>query len=695
MNFANPWALWGCLAALLPILVHLFDRRRARPLPFAAITFVLQSQRRTASRLRLKRILLYVLRTLLFLCVPLALARPSCAPEAAMAAQARGPAATAIVLDTSLSMRTLEGGTPIFEAAIDEARRALAELRPEEPATLVTCGGMDALPAPPDFDRAGMRTRLDGLEEAGYLHADLNRCLDVAARALEESPLQGRRLVVVSDFAAHGLRLDAPPPTVADGQGGHIQPEVVLRPVGPTPAPANAAVTRVQVEAAAQAGPGTFELTATVRNASPDPLSDVELSLQIEGHVVAKAFLDVPAGGTVNKVLVHRFEQTGVVTGALALSGDALPEDDVHPFVLRVPEPVRVLVINGAPAAQRFADELFFLEPALTAQGGPVRATFRDSFAGLAEQLGEVDVVVLANVAAPDPQTVDTLRAFVERGGGLWVTMGDQVDPEAYNAAFGTLLPRALRDVRTAAAREDPDADVRAGRLTQLDREHPLLRPFVGRAAEGLETARFYRYMLFEGGVEGSRVLAAFQDGAPALVIGRRGEGRVALFASTVDRDWAELALSTAFLPLVQRLSAYLGGDLDTREAPSVRVGERLRLAVPEGQRVGSVQGPMDDVTVRVSEDDSVEVGPITVPGLYRVRDAAGAPLPALTFSASLGPEESELRRVPLEDLQRWFGEERVTTSGLDAPAREVPVWTWLLVLAALALLGEGLLLRR
>src|SRR5690606_3422296 len=182
-------------------------------------------------------------------------ARP---PESAAAAQTRGPAATAIVLDTSLSMRTRADGTPIFEAAIEEARRALADLRPEEPATLVTCGGQEALPGPPDFDRAGMRTRLDGLEEAGYLHADLNRCLDAAARALEESPLPGRRLVVISDFAAHGLRLEAPPPVVSDGEGGHIQPEVVLRPVGSDPAPGNAAVTRVQVAPATQAGPGTF-----------------------------------------------------------------------------------------------------------------------------------------------------------------------------------------------------------------------------------------------------------------------------------------------------------------------------------------------------------------------------------------------------------------------------------------------------
>jgi hypothetical protein len=78
MVFAQPWLLLGTLAALIPLAVHLFDRRKPRPQPFAAIAFVLRSQRRTASRLRLKRILLYTLRTLILLAIPLALPAPSC-----------------------------------------------------------------------------------------------------------------------------------------------------------------------------------------------------------------------------------------------------------------------------------------------------------------------------------------------------------------------------------------------------------------------------------------------------------------------------------------------------------------------------------------------------------------------------------------------------------------------------------------
>ena len=62
MTFAHPLMLLGMLSAAIPLLVHLFDRRRPRVVPFGALSFVLKSEKRTASRLKLKRLLLYLLR---------------------------------------------------------------------------------------------------------------------------------------------------------------------------------------------------------------------------------------------------------------------------------------------------------------------------------------------------------------------------------------------------------------------------------------------------------------------------------------------------------------------------------------------------------------------------------------------------------------------------------------------------------
>src|SRR5258708_20662936 len=120
LAFANPLYLWGLLATALPILVHLFNQRRPRPLAFGAIDFVLRSQRQKARRLRLRQILLLALRCLLIAAVALALARPSLKPPGGEAAQTSGPRAAARVLDAVPSMR-YPVGTPL---SVPKARAA-------------------------------------------------------------------------------------------------------------------------------------------------------------------------------------------------------------------------------------------------------------------------------------------------------------------------------------------------------------------------------------------------------------------------------------------------------------------------------------------------------------------------------------------------------------------------------------------
>ncbi|EAU69108.1 conserved hypothetical protein [Stigmatella aurantiaca DW4/3-1] len=691
--------LLGALGALIPVLVHLFDRRRPRPHPFPTMAFVLRSQKRTASRLKLKRLLLYALRTLVLLAIPLALARPELRQDAAAAAAAaKGPAATAVVLDASLSMRWTEG-TSLFERGRDEARDALSDLLPEEPSTVLLCTATPSAPPPLGFDRARLRGMIDEAKPT-YGPADLGRCMDLAARALEENPMPGKRLVLISDMAASAFRLEAPPPTVKGPTGAAVRPEVVLRNVaeGREVLP-NHALVDLKVEPALQAGPRAFQFTFTVKNHGPEALKDLEAAVRTGETVLAKGFVDVPANGTAQKTLTVRFAQGGTVEGSVTLAPDALPEDDRRGFVLPVPRALKALVVNGAPHATRYRDEAFFVEAALSAPGSPVEVSVRDTEAGLREDFSTYDVVLLLNVPAPGPDEAQRLAAFVEAGGGLFVSMGDRVDPEAYNSRLGALLPRPLRLVRTSAEREDPDAETKSAKLAKMEVEHPLFAPFTGRAEEGLVGARFYRYMLLEADSPSTpgatQVLATYEDGAPAVAVARRGKGRVALFTSTVDRDWSDFSIRTSFLPLMQRFAAYLTGSLEERQEQRVRVGESAVLRPETGQTLAGVRSPEGtEVPVKTQQDGAVSVGPLAEPGTYTVLGADGKALPALAFAVTLDPAESDLTRVPEETLTAYFGEETVTTSSGEAERPKVPLWTWLIVAACAAFFLEGTLLR-
>jgi hypothetical protein len=92
-------------------------------------------------------------------------------------------------------------------------------------------------------------------------------------------------------------------------------------------------------------------------------------------------------------------------------------------------------------------------------------------------------------------------------------------------------------------------------------------------------------------------------------------------------------------------------------------------------------------------------------PGLYRVRVAdlaAKSPArdePSLFFAAHLSPQESDLRRVDEAELKAQLGgagSAQVASSAREAQGpRGTPLWSALLLLGVLALVGEGALTRR
>lgn len=695
LGFGNPALAWGALAIAVPIAIHLLSRRRSKKIAFAAVEFILRSKKQKTTNIRLRQLLLLAMRALIVGAIGLAIARPLIKPKVAASSTAGQRAATAIVLDGSLSMRYQLGGATLFERSRDEAKSLIDGLNAESPATLVVCDGTAPEVNPPDFDRVALRQKLNAAQPT-YRAADVTACIGAAARALGQSPIEGKRVYVLGDLTAASLRLDAPPPKVPT-PAGEVIPEVVFIDAAQGSDLPNLAVIDVSTAPSAALGTRGFDVTATIRNSGSKPVQGAPLSLEVGGRVVTRGFVDVPANGTARKLLAHRFEP-GTQLATVRLEPDALPEDDARAFILRVPRDVRALVADGSPSAIRYKDETFFVEAALGPgrTGGRIEATFLDADAAQARSLQDFDVVLLLNVAAPKPAFVQALKPFVENGGGLFISMGDQVNVDDWNAAMGPLLPRPLHLLRTAADPDEPGPTPPA-RFSRIDFTHPAFAIFEG-ASEGFDSARVFRYVLLQTDTQKEeRVLATLDDGSPALIEARRGQGRVILYTSTVDRDWSDWAIRTSFLPAIQQLTAYLAGGLDEKPPAISKVGETRALELPENTTLAEVKGP-DDKPVKAG-DEGV---PTALPGHYRVsvRDGQGTrDLPQLSFVAVLDPKESDTKRVDANELASHFGGEDHTqiATGADGalPKSGTPLWNWLLLAAVIAFVGEGFLVRR
>lgn len=717
LAFGSAAFLGGLAAAALPLIIHLINRRRARVHPFPALAFLLASNRRVAQRLRLRQFLLLLVRTLLIACVPLALSKPAYESDPGELATGPGPSANVIVVDNSFSMSYRLGRRSLFDTARRRALSLLDDLPREATAAVLlgvapfekhdarepvaTVGAAKAADVPGatgehaelTFDHHEVREAVARAQVAAST-ADLEAAIRRADTLLALSPLPQKRIVVFTDLARHSWPTRAsaaqPLPLTSGAQ-------LVVQDVSDGAALPNHAVVSVEVVPAADLGPGGHRVTARIANFSERPETSLPVELKVGQSVVTRGFVDVPAGGVSEKVFHHRFPEGGVVEGELSIVPDALADDDRRRFALDVRRPARALVINGDPRQVPHLDEVFYLERALRLSGSPVELRISPVDERPVVPLTGFDVVFLANVRELGASRSAELRRFVENGGGLFLSVGSEVEVDHYNLMLGDLLPRRLRAARDATY--GGGAPVRFARPVL---EHPVLAVFTGSALDGLVSGEVRRYLHVEPG-DDADVLLRYDDGAAALLQARRGRGRVLLLTTTIDRDWTDLPIRTAFLPLVQQSARYLASTIEGPGTHDVVVGDVRQIPIPgsDADEV-LVEGPKN-LRIRLAGDSvrgrqQVAFEDTRALGIYRVSvTRKGRVEPGGAFAVNPPPIESDLAKLAPSQVASLVPKRAPSAaqSAFAATLGQTALWPWIAFALLAFLLAEGFMVRK
>jgi hypothetical protein len=709
VHFVAPAVLLGLLAAALPWVIHRIGQRRAHPLRFAAMELLLKAERQVSAFRRLRELLLLLLRTAVAASLPLLFARPFAEVKSDLPAATTRTQSAVIVLDDSASMRRLTSarGDSVFQEARARARALAQHLSPDSDVALVLASEGTPTPvAEPTSDRGRLVAALDAAA-CSARRADFGGALRRASQILTTAAHGDRVVYVVTDLQAAGWE-GAP-----GGERPAGGPSVVVVDVG---GPwENHAVVSLTAEPAPQEGVGAqgVAVIAEIANFSGEPARKVGLTLRLDGADVARGFVDLPANGRARKRFLHTLSGGGTAHEAevALVDHDLFPLDDQRRARVEVSRGLRVLVVNGDPRTVRTEDETFFLEAALRAGGGGFSLQTSLPEEVSPASLGGYAAVFLANVAKPSDELAAALVRYVEGGGGLFVSVGDRVDADAWNARLKDVLPQPLGLRRTAAAApggapEGETVDQRpAERLAPLDRRHPLLASFPAKG-DGLSSARFFQFMLLAPvpDAPSRSVVLRYENGAPALVASEVGRGRVLLLTTTVDREWTDLPIRPGFLPLMQEAARYLAGAPGSDSISALTVGQRREIPLGGEDRRVEVVKPDGDTRwltpeARAPEPHgrrSVTFTETDEPGLYRVRasqnDGKAAERATESFVVNLDPAESDPARLP-DDKRPDRGHAGAAEGA--APKRRLELWHGLGVVVIVCVLAESLLTLR
>lgn len=137
----NPWMLGaGALAVASPIIIHLLNKRRFKIVTWAAMSFLLEANKKNRRRVQLENLIVLLLRCLAMLLLGLLLARPFLPSGLSDLIQNTQRFERIVVLDDSVSMMAMEpGGTP-WQAAlagVNTLARQMADSRTDDSLTLI------------------------------------------------------------------------------------------------------------------------------------------------------------------------------------------------------------------------------------------------------------------------------------------------------------------------------------------------------------------------------------------------------------------------------------------------------------------------------------------------------------------------------------------------------------------------------
>ena len=670
-TFLNSLFLAGIAAGVVPILIHLLNRRKLKRIEFSDLRFLAPLNQQRMRSLNLRRLLLLLLRVAIIVFTAVAMARPSVRGTFSKLLPAQARSSALFLIDTSYSMRTEgEKGTAL-DAAKLMTGHLLDALERGDQANVMA---FDDAPHP-EFERAVhdlglVRERVNALQPS-HGGTQWSAALKTALGGLQSATEPNRELYVVSDFA--GADLDS---IRADLKADQGDVRITFVPVGVEPF-VNVSVDAVHVPPGAVLVNEPVRVGVSVRNHATDVPADCVLQVDLAGDSKGEASLRLAGGATETHefTLVATHPEAG--TGTVRKRIDRLPEDDTRYFVLPVLEQLHVLLVRGGGDARGS----FFVSKALSptrAGHTPLALQETDASRLSSRDLQGTQVVVLASEATLSDSQSQSLADFVAEGGGLFVLAGQRATAEIVNR----MLLEKLGGARIRGVTQQNNGFVNLDGL----RATGILAGFKDTELRTLEAVKFTRYAELLSAGE-ARPLLKFSGGAPALVEGVHGSGKYMLCAFDGGLDGSDLAVSPMFLPLLHRSVVYLAGEASRQKTES-KVGERIEVEVPlqTTERAAPADSPdagrstpadgnaieaarSFTVTTPSGRKDAVvarEVGKMAVlsyedtrePGHY-VFEGAGR---KIARAVNVDTRESDLRRADLKQLAGHLGIEVANT---------------------------------
>lgn len=536
--------LYGLLAVLIPILIHLFNFRRYKKLYFSNIQFLKNITQETRKQNKLKHLVVLALRMGAIIAMVLAFSDPEWRDANNKMGSSVGEVSF-IYIDNSFSMRATGNAGRLFEQAVNDAKKLVNEAQREHRFFLLHNEfGMSQSRL---LSREIALNELDGLKIS-----PVNRKLSTVTAAMqkqaEKQQLDSWNAFVFSDFQKTTADLDA---LASDTVGSFyfiLSQQLQGR---------NIFIDSCWVDHPVMIPGKRGQLHVKLSNAADVDYEKVPLQLSIDGQKKAVAGLDLKANSEAVVVMDFSFGEAGWHAGMLEIEDFPITFDDKLYFAFEVKPSIKVLEIFGEQASDEI--HTFYQTDSIF------------DFSSLPYQridynrINEFHLIILNELPVFSNGLQAQLLQFIEQGGNI-LFIPDPSSVENQNAFLRYLKAGSISGIEGGE-----------NRVVRIKTSSQLFRDAIKKVPENADFPVVNKYVSYAYSANaGLEPLVYMLNGEGFLFTKKVGAGNLYILSVPLDKSFGNFSSHALFIPIMY--GAAISGNVNPSLYHEIGADQRIQL---------------------------------------------------------------------------------------------------------------------
>jgi len=609
LTFLSPLFFIGLAAIALPIIAHLITRKSGVLKSFPTVKFLISSQGDSASKSRIRDLILLLLRALILVLIVLLFTKPAIFSFSAKLDNS--PLSLAIVIDNSFSM----GFQDNFKSAKNQARNIIDTIT----------DGSFVLVAPlvieseVDYqileDKNELKKALESIKLSNSFTQNESRLQDIYSE-LQNSPIEDKKIILITDLQKNGW---------ANEQFNLTGLEVID--ISKISDPSNHTVSETNLDLENK----SVVVSSKISNFSNNSITQLLTTSRLDEREV-KELVDVEPQNTVN-VEVKFFTDPGNSPGIgfVQTTNDDLKIDDTRYYVFDRNSSSKILIIDGDPREDSRLSETYYLRSVLETilENTSANLTILDNNSLFKEELSGYNMIFMANVGDLTPRVATEIEAFVNNGGSVVIFLGNLIGASSYNSLLKNILPGELQVLSE-------------GNFTISDSNSEIFSRDISSKSAQISIEKLYKTIPSSE----SETLIYASDNSPLLLGKNYGNGHIFMFTTSADTAWNNFSITPVFLPIIKNLMDIPG--IEKNKSRHFIIGEPVNIEASDGRTDTVVRDPAGHEYQL--DSGAIEFLQTYIPGIYTVTTGGQF---AYNFAVNINPDESDLRKISISSAKK------------------------------------------